>query len=128
MSEPATTPSVPEGHPAHILLDEEHHDFPHIEIEVTSGIRPEEMQGLRRWWATATVTDHAKPPLHIPVAHMNLTLVNEFLCDPVYALDAIDHDSLVLAEALWSGDERRPEFEELVPDNWCPTTGDRSPS
>lgn len=81
MSEPATTLSVPEGHPAHILLDDETHDYPHIEIEGASGIRPEEMRGSRRWWATATVTDHAKPPLHIPGAHMSLTLVNEFLCD-----------------------------------------------
>lgn len=49
---------------------------------------------------------------------MSLTLVNEFLCDPVYVLDVIDGDSLLIGEALWKGDERRPEFEDLVPDNW----------
>lgn len=115
-----TNTTVPEGHPAHILLDEEHHDFPHIQIQVASGSRPEGLPGVRRWWATATVTDHATPALNIPVARMSLTLVNEFLCDPLYVLDAIDSDSLLIGEALWRGEERRPEFEDLAPDNWGP--------
>lgn len=123
MSDPAnaSSPRVPDGHPAYVLLDpEQKHEYPSIEIEVSSGRRPEGIPGLRHWWATAVVTDYATPPLHIPVARMSVTVVNEFLCDPVYALDAIDSDSRILGEALWSGNERRPEFEDLVPDNWGP--------
>lgn len=123
MSESVTAPppGVPEDHPAHILADpDDEHDYPHIEIEMCSGPRAEGIAGLRYWWATATVTNHATPPMNIPVARMSLTVVNEFLCDPVYALDAIDSDSLVMGDALWRKGQRRPEFEDVAPDNWGP--------
>lgn len=117
----ASSPGVPVGHPAHILLDpDDVHEYPHLNIEIVSGNRPEAIPGIRYWYATATVQDHAETPLNIPVAHMSITLVNEDLCDPVDALDAIDSDSLILGDSLWVGGERRPEFDDIAHDNWGP--------
>lgn len=116
-----TTP-VPADHPAGVLLNpDELHVYPHLYVEMCSGARPDGLTSLRSWSGEATVRDHAtERPLNISVASMDVTVVNEFLGDPVFDLDALDADSMVLGAALWDGETRTEAFENITDGDWGP--------